>query len=366
MTKLGGRAWSLLKLYPLRQRGRRSLRRGPERIPRTGWPGVRASLVLSFAAFFLPLCLLALGPNAQAAERRIELPNGDVYEGDIVGDMRTGQGTYTWADGHRYVGEFLSNRMHGQGVYTWPDQRSYVGGFVEDRREGHGVLTWPNGNRYEGEFLDNQMHGQGTLTWANKDVYEGSFQDGRRTGEGQFTWHTGEVYRGEFVDGVLEGHGVFEWPDGRTFEGTFSGGMKSGRGTFTWPNGNRYDGMFAQDERSGLGVFRSRDGTVYRGQFAADKMHGYVVKQRPDNQLDLQHWTDGELQVTQPLASVPRCRLEIDGSPWMFEADTCVNGLAHGTGLAARIDGREIIENGRYVLGKRISGEVQRLVLEQG
>ena len=66
--------------------------------------------------------------------------------------------------------------------------------------------------------------------------------------------------------------------------------------------------------------------------------------------------------MTRPLTSSPRCRLEIDGVPWMFEADTCVNGLAHGTGLAASIDGKEIIVDGRYVLGHRIEGEITPLV----
>jgi hypothetical protein len=95
-------------------------------------------------------------------------------------------------------------------------------------------------------------------------------------------------------------------------------------------------------------------------------MDGYVVKQRPDDQLDLQLWNAGELQSTRPLVQSPRCQLQIDGVAWMFESDECVNGLAHGTGLAARLDGTAIIPDGRFVLGHRIDGRIERLVLESG
>lgn len=169
------------------------------------------------------------------------------------------------------------------------------------------------------------------------------------------------------MDGVPEGEGIFRWPDGRSFEGQFKAGMKSGYGVLiSARNGNRYEGTFEQDVRSGLGVFQSRDGTVYRGQFADDKMHGYVVKQSPENKLDLQKWQQGELELTIPLVASERCRLVIDGAPWMFESDECINGLAHGRGLAASLDGRRIIEDGRIVLGRLIEGEFERLVTGEG
>jgi len=176
------------------------------------------SLVLLAAV----LCALVLAP-ADALARRIELPNGDVYEGDIEDGFRTGEGVYVWADGHRYEGEFLNNRMHGQGVYHWPDGRTYRGDFVNDRREGQGVLRWPNGDTYNGEFQDNQMHGQGTFRWAN-----------------------GDVYTGQFAEGVPQGRGVYRFADGRTLRGSYTG-WESGSGTL------REDGVERRCElRDGL------------------------------------------------------------------------------------------------------------------
>lgn len=360
MINLGERAWSLLKLRRLQQRTTEPLcRRGRSRRPDACASLLQKLLVL--------MSLSALAVPALAAEREFTLDNGDYYKGTVVDGFRTGQGLYVWADKRQYQGEFLENRMHGQGTYTWPDGRTYTGSFVEDRREGPGTLTWPNGNRYEGEFRNNQMHGEGTFTWANGDVYQGSFVTDKRTGLGTFTWHTGEVYTGEFAEGVPNGEGFFSWPDGRTFEGNFVAGMKSGYGVLvSIPNDNRYEGMFERDVRSGLGVFRSRDGTIYRGQFADDKMHGYVVKQSPEGTLELQKWQQGELQFSHTLEASMRCQLEIDGASWMFESDDCVNGLAHGRGLAARLDGMEIIVDGRVVLGRLIEGDVLSLSLEAG
>jgi hypothetical protein len=219
------------------------------------------------------LCLLVVaGGPALADTRRIELPNGDVYEGQVQNEARTGVGTYLWRNGHRYTGEFLDNRMHGQGTYVWPDGRTYTGRFIEDRREGLGTMQWPNGNRYEGEF----------------------------------------------VDGA----------------------------------------------RAGLGVYHWRDGTVYRGEFATDRMHGYGVKEQPGGNLELQQWAAGELVWSRPLREVPHCRLTISGRPWMFDGDACINGIAHGRGLAVSLDGGAVIPEGRFVLGRLVEGEI--LALQRG
>jgi hypothetical protein len=132
-------------------------------------------------------------------------------------------------------------------------------------------------------------------------------------------------------------------------------------GVFHWPNGNRYIGHFEGDARAGIGLFYWRDGTLYRGQFAADKMHGYGVKEAPEGQRELQHWQHGNLISSKPLREVPRCALMIDDKPWMFDAQSCINGLAHGSGSAASLDGERIVVEGRFVLGHLVEGDVQVL-----
>jgi hypothetical protein len=46
---------------------------------------------------------------------------------------------------------------------------------------------------------------------------------------------------------------------------------------------------------------------------------------------------------------------------WMFTSDQCINGLAHGQGLAASLDGEQLVVDGTFVLGRMVDGEVKRL-----
>ena len=49
--------------------------------------------------------------------------NGDTYEGNFVNGIRSGQGTYTWADGMIvYIGEFIDGDPSGNGKYIYPTE----------------------------------------------------------------------------------------------------------------------------------------------------------------------------------------------------------------------------------------------------
>lgn len=39
----------------------------------------------------------------------------------MKGNMRNGQGTFTWGDGSVYKGEFKNDKRHGYGVLINPD-----------------------------------------------------------------------------------------------------------------------------------------------------------------------------------------------------------------------------------------------------
>ena len=289
--------------------------------------------------------LLALSLSASiigADVRRIELVDGDIYEGDVKDGVRTGQGRLERRGGAWYQGDFLDGQMHGKGTYSWADRRVYQGAFRNDKRHGSGTLRWPNGDQYVGDFLDN-----------------------RRTGAGRFVSAENDVYEGEFLNDQRHGNGGYVWSDGRRYEGMFRDGVKSGMGVLTWPTGNKYEGQFLEDQRHGLGVLYWGDGTTYQGLFALNQMNGYGVKTIPNEVPVFQQWRMGDLLEAWPIVENDRCRLNIDDAPWIFSGGSCINGQAHGTGIAVSVDGQAYIVNGRFVLGRLIQGDVKTLPLPE-
>ncbi|MCY4059367.1 MAG: hypothetical protein OXG44_15345 [Gammaproteobacteria bacterium] len=222
-----------------------------------------------------------------------------------------------WGDGHHYEGGLKAGQMHGRGTHTTPE-----------------------GEVYTGDFVNGQRHGQGTLRFANGDVYAGDFRNGGITGRGRLTWSNGDVYQGDFVEGVRQGRGVLERQSGGTYVGDFSG-----------------------DQRHGMGRYRWRDGTLYKGHFAFGKLHRSGVKTSPSGERSFETWNDGQLTAAVPVETVERCSLTLDGKPWMFNDDTCINGLAHGEGLAVALDGTAYVLDGRFILGNMVRGEIQSVEL---
>ena len=308
------------------------------------------------------VCLAVLAP-ALAATVRQTLSNGDTYVGEIVDGVKSGQGEYVWADGHRYVGGYRADRMHGVGTFTWADGREYEGEFVDGRRHGQGVFKLANGDVYDGAFVANAMTGKGTYTFANGDVYEGDFVAGERTGQGVHEWSNGSRYEGGVREGLPHGVGEYTRPDGWTYHGEYAAGARHGHGDLTWPNGNRYVGAFASDQRNGFGYLHWRDGTLYRGHFAAGSPHGAGVKETPEGERFFEYWVQNSLVASQRIEVRPACRLTHAGAEWMFDGDACVNGLAHGVGDVVRIDGGAWAADAKVVLGKLVEGEVVSLTL---
>lgn len=293
----------------------------------------RGALRAILFVFLAGACVFA---SAQAPEGDRD---GVVYEGELVDGVRSGQGVLTWADGSRYEGQFENGVRHGQGT-----------------------LLLPTGDVYTGTFQRDAMTGRGRLEWTNGDVYEGDFVVGERTGQGAYFWRNGATYRGTLVAGVPHGDGVYEYPDGTVYQGRFENGTKAGFGELM-QDGTRYRGWFADDERHGLGHYQGKDGTLFKGHFAFGRQNGPGVKETPNGELSFEVWDTGRLVGATDVMGVERCGLVIDNAPWMFDGDQCINGLAHGRGPAVRLDGSAYIEDGRFVLGQFVSGELTSITL---
>ena len=76
--------------------------------------------------------------------------------------------------------------QHGIGQHIWflqrigasqyPLRNMYDGEFDHGLRSGYGTFYYANGARYEGEWKDNMKHGKGKFIFKNGRVYEGTFE----------------------------------------------------------------------------------------------------------------------------------------------------------------------------------------------
>ena len=94
-------------------------------------------------------------------------------------------------------------------------------------------------------------------------------------------------------------------------------------------------------------------------------MHGWGVKRAPDGFMEVQRWGNGELDTSLPVVASERCSLTHLERGWMFASQDCINGLAHGRGVAASLDGMYLIPEGRFVLGNLVDGDVLELPVDE-
>lgn len=221
-------------------------------------------------------------PTAPAAAPAVllasyTLPNGDKYEGETLGAMRTGRGKYQFANGDRYEGELQDNSFTGKGVMVFASGDRYEGQFERGIKQGRGIYVFANKDRYEGPYVDNLAHGVGVYLHASGDRYEGEFQRGIKQGQGVYRYANGGRYEGSFVAGMFEGKGKLFLPAGDRYEGQFHGNVKEGTGIHYFPNGDRYEGSFKAGMQAGQGAHVFANGDRYEGLFEAGVRHGKGV-----------------------------------------------------------------------------------------
>lgn len=186
---------------------------------------------------------------------KLQLPNGDIYQGNFEEDQFHGHGLYLyqqkeemlyeteyegeWARGQRsglgqlkyntgsiLKGYFENNQLHGNGLLQIPSESKTIEGewiHGELKRGVERVQIKGRERReevYEGEFQGWQKHGLGTATYTDSSVYEGFFYKGRRNGHGVYMDAlTQEKYEGKWVGDARNGRGRCSLPSGQSFEG---------------------------------------------------------------------------------------------------------------------------------------------------
>jgi hypothetical protein len=126
--------------------------------------------------------------------------HGDVYEGQLVNDLKEGPGRLTYAGGRILTGKFKDDYCDN-GQLLFPDGSRYEGELQQDgKRHGFGVYHFADGGFYQGYSENNAFHGQGKMQWCDGGIYEGEWNFGEIHGHGT------EIR----TDGTLRHRGTWE------------------------------------------------------------------------------------------------------------------------------------------------------------
>jgi len=120
--------------------------------------------------------------NGQWLKGKHTAANGDVYEGDYNGFVRSGYGVYNWASGKKYEGNWVGGKAEGQGTYYYLDGSRYTGNFVNYSRNGYGVYYYIDGSTYSGNWKEGQRNGNGRMEYPSGTVEDGLFENGKFLG----------------------------------------------------------------------------------------------------------------------------------------------------------------------------------------
>ncbi|CAD8092861.1 unnamed protein product [Paramecium sonneborni] len=143
--------------------------------------------------------------NTKLEKKKLEFPNGAIYQGQV-----------------------LDGKRHGKGIYTWKDGTKYEGSFENDQINGFGIMEFADSRKYKGEWVNGEMEGFGQFIWPNLEEYKGFYKQSKRNGFGVFKYKSGIRYFGEFLNGLNHGAAVLmqsnhqpkisKWQDGKQIE----------------------------------------------------------------------------------------------------------------------------------------------------
>ena len=148
------------------------------------------------------LLVLPLDDVMASMSRRLVLPDGTVYEGELVDGEMHGHGVLRMKDSGEYTGQWKHGLHHGKGKLTLPTGYVYEGQWEKGKKNGYGVMVDDGGRKYEGEWSVGRQHGTGTMTYGDAEtVFSGQWRAGVPHGKGMLTRENGTIIRGVWADG---------------------------------------------------------------------------------------------------------------------------------------------------------------------
>jgi hypothetical protein len=146
--------------------------------------------------------------------------NGDIYNGEWIGNERDGFGEQKWADGNEYKGQWLDNKPFGHGTLRLKTElpngqeafHIYEGEIIGDEPYWQGRFINATGAVYDGQWDNNLPHGKGIEIWPDNTKYEGDYELGFKHGKGKFFFADNSIYKGRFDKDVISGRGTYTKP----------------------------------------------------------------------------------------------------------------------------------------------------------
>jgi len=103
------------------------------------------------------------------------LPRGGNYLGYSSDGKRSGDGTFTYANGDTYVGQWQAGKKHGSGSYSYAKDGTKLIGEWDSGKILAGRWVFPNGVVYSGRFRYNKPFGEGAWVFPNGNQVTGEF-----------------------------------------------------------------------------------------------------------------------------------------------------------------------------------------------
>eukprot|EP00533_Pseudo-nitzschia_delicatissima_P001181 CAMPEP_0116104058 /NCGR_PEP_ID=MMETSP0327-20121206/14239_1 /TAXON_ID=44447 /ORGANISM="Pseudo-nitzschia delicatissima, Strain B596" /LENGTH=542 /DNA_ID=CAMNT_0003596257 /DNA_START=90 /DNA_END=1721 /DNA_ORIENTATION=+ len=174
-----------------------------------------------------------------------------IYTGTVqrATQMPHGKGKMVYHRGGRvggryYDGDWHTGHWHGSGILRDASGDIYEGQLVNDLREGIGTMQFTDGRIFQGRFSEDEA-ANGTMSYIDGAQYEGDLHHGNRHGLGVYRFSDGSYYEGQSVMNLFEGFGKMTWADGGWYEGDWSKGEIHGFGKECRPDGSlRHDGRW--------------------------------------------------------------------------------------------------------------------------
>ncbi|KAJ5073950.1 phosphatidylinositol-4-phosphate 5-kinase related [Anaeramoeba ignava] len=207
-------------------------------------------------------------------DAKIIYPNGSVFEGNFVENIKSGPAKLTFPTGDILTANWENDFPSGLAKITYKSGTVISGNYSDGFISGPGKILFCDGSVYEGDFDKNKMNGKGTLIYSNGDKYQGEFKNNFRHGQGEFHERDNQIYNGDWAYDKREGNGKQIYSNGNVYDGGWRKDLPHGKGIYISKTGSKYAGHWNLGQKSGFGRLDYSETKYYEGEWVENLKSG--------------------------------------------------------------------------------------------